>query len=60
MTYSELNHAQTVLSENYNLDTDVDQIRTDFENAPDDFVCLDIYSMEDLEEVIKYMMCRKK
>lgn len=56
MTYSELEYAQTILLENYNLDTDVDQIRTDFENAPDDFVCLDIYSSEDLEEVIKYMM----
>lgn len=56
MTYSELEYAQTILLENYNLDTDVDQIRIDFENAPDDFVCLDIYSSEDLEEVIKYMM----
>lgn len=56
MTHPELEYAQTILLENYNLDTDVDQIRTDFENAPDDFVCLDIYSSEDLEEVIKYMM----
>lgn len=55
MTYSELNHAQTVLTENYNLDTDVDQIRTDFENAPDDFVCLNIHTSEDLEEVIEFI-----
>lgn len=56
MTYSELEYAKTILLENYNLSTDVDQIRTDFENAPDDFVCLDIYSIEDLEEAIKFSM----
>lgn len=56
MTYSELEYAKTILLENYNVSTDVDQIRLDFENAPDDFVCLDIYSIEDLEEAIKFSM----
>lgn len=55
MTYSELNHAQIVLSENYNLDTDIDQIRTDFEQVPETFECLNIHNSEDLEEVIKFI-----
>ena len=56
MTYSELEYAKTILLENYNLDTDVDQIRTDFDNVPETFECLDIFSIEDLEEAIKFSM----
>lgn len=55
MTYSALEYAQTILLENYNLPTDVEQIRTDFDNVPETFECLNINTKEDLEEVIDFM-----
>lgn len=57
MTYSELNHAQTVLSDMFNLDTDIEQIRVDFENAPETFVSIKVFNEEDFEQLIKFIQC---
>lgn len=59
MTYSELKHAQTVLSDMFNLDTytDIEQIRTDFEQAPETFECIKVFNKEDLEQLIKFIQC---